>query len=244
MKAGEIQLCPKEFADIQRTLDDRIPMSTGAKRAERALPAISAVATVAAVAAAAAAAATTATAIPTSAAATATTVTASTTTAATGAFRLGTRFIDNEVPASEILSVQGSHGAIGFFIIGNFNEGETTRLSRETISNQADSRGIHTNLPKPFLQLLFRCGERKIPDVKLLHQRTPSARNLTTIAERTENTDSPKEATGLVPQRAGYGISGPVHGLQNESVLQQESTQGNTVLSTRPAREKALQAKL
>ncbi len=97
-----------------------------------------------------------------------------------------TRFVHDQVPAPEILPVQGGDGTIRFFIVVNFDEGETARLPREAVTNQTDRRGIDTDLPEPFLQLFFRSVERKIADVKLLHLRTPSARNRTTIAERTE----------------------------------------------------------
>jgi hypothetical protein len=92
---------------------------------------------------------------------------------------LRTGFVHDKVPAPEILTVEGSDCAIRLFIIGDFDEGESARLARETITNKADCGGIDTDLTEPFLQLLFRCVERKIADVKLLHLGTPSARNLT-----------------------------------------------------------------
>jgi hypothetical protein len=49
---------------------------------------------------------------------------------------LRTSFVDHEVAATEILAVEGINRAIGFFIVGNFNERETTGLSRETITNE------------------------------------------------------------------------------------------------------------
>ncbi len=163
---------------------------TGAKKKSegRQLPAIAAIAATAAITSvsATATAAATATAITAASATTAAAKTASTTAAR--ALGLRSCFIHYQVPAPEVLTVEGSDGAIGFFIIGNFDEGETARLSCETIPNQTYRRGINTDLPKPLLQLFFRCVERKIADVKLLHLRTPSARNRMTIAERTGET--------------------------------------------------------
>src|SRR6266478_1129415 len=92
------------------------------------LPAVAAVNTVAAITAAPAA---TATAAPTPAI-------ASAPTAATRPLGLRTRFIDYQVPATEILTVEIGDRAIRFFIISNFDEGKTPRLAREPIPNQID----------------------------------------------------------------------------------------------------------
>jgi len=110
-----------------------------------------------------------------SAAVTTTPTTATTTTAA--ALSLWPSFVDYEIPATEILAVQGIDGAVGIFVGLHFDEGETTRLSRETVPNEIDTRGSNTDLREPFLKLIFRRGKRKIPDVELLHLPTPSARN-------------------------------------------------------------------
>jgi hypothetical protein len=112
---------------------------------------------------------TTATAIATAAA-----TTASATTAALG---LRPRFIHHQVTSAKVLTVQRVHGAIRFFVIADFNEGESARLSRKTVTNQVDSRGIYTCLREKFVQSIFRRGKRKITYVELLHLRTPSARN-------------------------------------------------------------------
>src|SRR5208337_2917378 len=169
------------------------------------LPAVAAVAAITPVATPAT---TPAAAITTPAATTSTTTAiAATPTTATRALRLRPRFVDDKVPAPEVLTVQARHGAVGVFIVGDFDEGETSRLSREAIPNQADCGGIHTHLPKPFLQLLFRSVERKITHIKLLHQRTPSARNLTTIAERTEESKTADVADRRACRRGGRDTS-------------------------------------
>gem|GEM_PF-4580137 len=110
--------------------------------------------------------------------------TAATTTEAAAATTTGARllragFIDDQITAAEILPVHGIDRAIGFFVIGNFDEGETARLAREPITNEVDCRGINTSLREKIVQGIFRCGKWKITNVKLLHLRTPSARNRT-----------------------------------------------------------------
>jgi fatty-acyl-CoA synthase len=141
------------------------------------LPAIAAIAPVAAISTVAAAAPAAATAMSTTASAATAAETASTTTAT--ALLLGTSFVDDEIASAKILAVHGIDRAIGFFVIGNFNESETTRLAGEPITNQIDCRGINTSLREKIMQRIFRCGKRKITNVELLHLRTPSARNLT-----------------------------------------------------------------
>jgi hypothetical protein len=118
----------------------------------RKLPAIPAVAAISAIAAASATAtATTLTAV--AAASTAASVAAP--SAATRALGLRAGFVDHEVPATKVLTVQASHGAIGIFITGNFDEGKTAGLARETVTDQTDCRGAHSQLTEPLLQLLF-----------------------------------------------------------------------------------------
>jgi hypothetical protein len=95
------------------------------------LPAIAAISTISAITTAATAAATT---ISTIAAAPTTAVSA-TASAATRALRLRARFIHHKVPAAKILTVEAGNGAVCFLIIGDFDEGEATRLPSETIAN-------------------------------------------------------------------------------------------------------------
>ena len=90
-------------------------------------------------------------------------VPAATTSAAPAAsFSLRPGFVHNQIASPEILAVHGIDGAVRFFVIINFDEGETTRLSRETVTNQIDSRGIDTSLREKFVQAVFRRGKRKI----------------------------------------------------------------------------------
>jgi len=106
------------------------------KRRERRneLPAIATIATVAAITTAPTAATS---AITTTAAATSTAVAAAS-TAATGTFSLRAGFVHHEVSATEILTVETVDCAIGIFIAGDFDEGESPGLAREAITNQAD----------------------------------------------------------------------------------------------------------
>lgn len=80
-----------------------------------------------------------ATAAPATVAATATAVTAATTgattTAATRPFGLRPCFVHHQVPAPEVLAVQGSNRAVRFFIVGNLDEGKTAGLSCKTVAN-------------------------------------------------------------------------------------------------------------
>ena len=62
--------------------------------------------------------------------------TASAPTSATTALCLGTCFIYDEVPPAEILAVQGIDRAFCVFVSIHFDERETTRLSRKTVTNQ------------------------------------------------------------------------------------------------------------
>jgi hypothetical protein len=141
------------------------------------LPAIAAVATVSAIASAPATPATSASVAAAMPAASAAVTSTPAAASAATAFSLGASFVDDKVPAAEILAVEGVDGAVGVFVVGNLDEGETARLPGKTIANEIDTRGSNTDLSKPLLHLFFRRGKRKITDVKLLHLPTPSARN-------------------------------------------------------------------
>jgi len=105
------------------------------------------------------------------------TITTTTPTAATAAFCLRPCFIHHQVPPTEILAVQGIDRPVRIFVVGEFNESKTARLSREAVSDEIDARGSNANLREPFVELIFRRGKRKITDVELLHLSTPSVRN-------------------------------------------------------------------
>ena len=104
------------------------------KKEDGNLPTIAAIAPVAAISTASTA---TTTAIATASAAAPTAITA-TSPAATGAFCLRTSFVHDKVPATEVLAVKAIDCAIRILIVGNFDEGEATRLTREAIANQTD----------------------------------------------------------------------------------------------------------
>jgi hypothetical protein len=93
-----------------------LPELKNQKGGEPNLPAVAAIAAVAAITSASTAATATSTAIAATAAAIAATASAATTTA-TRTFCLGTGFVDYQVPATEILTVQTGNRAVGIFIV-------------------------------------------------------------------------------------------------------------------------------
>jgi hypothetical protein len=44
-------------------------------------------------------------------------------------------FVHHQVPAPEVLTVQGSNRAVRFFIVGNFDKSESAGLSCKTVAN-------------------------------------------------------------------------------------------------------------
>jgi len=179
------------------------------------LPAVAAIASIATVSAIAATATTAAASTAIAAAAAATAAAVAPAPAATAApLGLRTRFVDHQVPATKILAIQIGDRAVRFFIVCDFDEGKPPRLPREAIPNQIDCGRSHTQLSQPFLQLFFSRGKREISDIKLLHLRTPSARNQTAIAERTERPIPPEGKPGGVP-RGREWFSGPGDTLEN-----------------------------
>jgi len=125
------------------------------------LPAIAAVTAIAS--APATAAMTAAPATTTAAPATVTTAPAST------ALCLGTRFIHHQVSPAKILPVQRIDRPVRIFVAVDLHEGETARLTRETVTNQINPRGRYPHLRKPLLKLFLRRRKRKITDIELLH---------------------------------------------------------------------------
>ena len=62
----------------------------------------------------------------------------SSTAATTAAFTRGTRFVDDNVAAHEIVAVQTLHGAVGFFVAIDLDKSEPARLPRKTVAHQRD----------------------------------------------------------------------------------------------------------
>ena len=91
------------------------------------------------------------------------------TATAAAAFCLRTRFVDHQVSPAEILPVQGIDRPVRIFVVCYFDESESARLARETVTNEVDTRRGYTHLRKPLLKLIFRSRKRKITDVELLH---------------------------------------------------------------------------
>jgi hypothetical protein len=126
------------------------------------LPAIAAVTAIASAPASAAMAAT-----PTTTAAAPAAVTTTAPTAA--ALCLGTRLIHHQISPAKILPVQGIDRPVRIFVAIDLHEGETARLTRETVTNQINPRGRYPHLRKPLLKLFLRRRKRKITDIELLH---------------------------------------------------------------------------
>jgi hypothetical protein len=106
------------------------------------LPAIAAVAAISTPIAAAPAATATASATAATVAAASTAVSSTsaatapaTATPASSALGLRPRLIYHQVPAAEILTVQGVDRPVRIFVVIHFNEGETARLSRKAIAD-------------------------------------------------------------------------------------------------------------
>jgi hypothetical protein len=81
--------------------------------------------------------------------------------------RLG--FVDHEIAAAEVLTVERVDGFFGVFVGGNFDEGETARLPGEPVANEIDGRGSNSDLSEPLVELVLRRGKRKVANVELLH---------------------------------------------------------------------------
>jgi hypothetical protein len=112
------------------------------KLAAEKLPAVAAIASAATVPASIS--------TPTASTASRTTIAAAA-TAATRALGLRTRFIDDKVSAAEILTIKTGYRTVSLFIVGDFDERKTARLTGETVTNQTDCRRIHTSLSEPVL---------------------------------------------------------------------------------------------
>src|SRR5215472_12878478 len=89
--------------------------------------------------------------------------------ASSAALCLRTRLVDHQVSSAEILPVQGINRPVRVFVVVDFDEGESARLTREAVSNEIHTRRGYTCLRKPLLKLLFRSRKRKITDIELLH---------------------------------------------------------------------------
>jgi len=124
----------------------------------------------------------------TSAAAPASVSAAPATSAATGTLCLRPCFIHHEVAPAKILAVQRIDRAIRIFIAIYFDECKPARLPCKTVTDEIDARGCYANLREPLVELIFRSGKRKIPNIELLHLPTPSARTRIRVAVRAEET--------------------------------------------------------
>jgi hypothetical protein len=113
-------------------------------RKPEGLPAVPAIATVSAISATSAT--TTVASAPAATTASSSAVTTAPSATATTAFSLRPRFIHDEVPPTEVLSVQRIDCLIRIFVVCYFHKGEAARLTRKTVTDQIDTRGSHTDL--------------------------------------------------------------------------------------------------
>lgn len=98
------------------------------------------------------------------AAAAAAEATASAATASATVFpRFG--FIDSECPAIEIFSIQTFNRSLSSFFGIQFDKPESARTACLTISDQARGADLAI-LTKLILQILLRCAERQVSDIK------------------------------------------------------------------------------
>jgi predicted urease superfamily metal-dependent hydrolase len=108
------------------------------RRAEgEKLPAVSAIPTVASITAAASTSATAITSIS-SATAPPSPAVSSATASSARTFCLRTGFVDDQVPATKVLTVQAVDRAVRIFIASYFDEREPARLPGKTITDQTD----------------------------------------------------------------------------------------------------------
>ena len=70
------------------------------------------------------------------------------TPASSAAFPLRTRFIHHQRTSQKILAVQPGNRLFRLCIIVNFSEAETSRLARETIAEQRQRIGLHSDFRK------------------------------------------------------------------------------------------------
>jgi len=104
------------------------------------------------------------------------TATAGPSSASATAFAGGTRFVDDNITAHEILAVQRLYGAVGLFVAVDLDKSEPARLPRKTVAHQSDICRSDSRLRKQCIDLLFCSLEREITDVEFLQCKTPSGR--------------------------------------------------------------------
>jgi hypothetical protein len=77
-----------------------------------------------------------------------TTAARSPTTPATAAFTRGPSFVDDDIAAHEIVTVQTLDGALGFLVAVDFDESESSWLPRKTVAHQGNIRRSDSSLSK------------------------------------------------------------------------------------------------
>ncbi len=138
-------------------------------------------ATTTAIAAAIASTTTTASASATASAAVSTaTATAAAAIATTAtAVALGTRFVDVHGTARDLLLIETLYCRFGFIFIRHFDEAKTARPAGLPIHDDANGRYLAKGT-EGISNIIFRCIERQITNVDVNHNRTSSAKTITT----------------------------------------------------------------
>ncbi len=116
------------------------PVATASASAITAIPATAASATAATTPATAASAATSTAAI--------TATSASASTAASATLTRGASFVNDNIAAQEIMSVQALNGALGFLVAIDLDKPEPARLPRKTVAHQGNVRRGDSRLRK------------------------------------------------------------------------------------------------
>jgi hypothetical protein len=117
------------------------------------------------------AASTTATAASaTATAASITTAAASAASAAPSAFARGTRLVDDNVTAHEVMAVEGLDRAAGIVVVIHFDEAKPTRLSGKAVPDQRHIGRCNARLRKPTAYVLLGSLERQVAHIEFLHE--------------------------------------------------------------------------
>jgi hypothetical protein len=95
------------------------------------------------------------------------------TTAATAAFTGRTSFVDDHVPAHEIVTVKCLNRAARIIVAVHFDEAESAWLTREAVAHQRNVCRRHAHLCEPIAEILFCSLKGKVPHVQFFHERAP-----------------------------------------------------------------------
>jgi hypothetical protein len=98
-----------------------------------------------------------------------------------------TSLVHDQSAPHEIFSVKSFDGFFGVRVVREFGETKTARLPSETIAQQTQLIGLHSNLRKQRGHILFRSLKRQVPHVQFLHERAPCSRPTHGVSLRLKN---------------------------------------------------------